>query len=145
MEIVFKLNELDNIIKKEIIPRLKKYKIFLFTGPLGAGKTTFIKNVLKNCGVTDLITSPTFNYVNSYQGKDKKIFNHFDLYRIEDLESFFSLGFDEYFYKKDNFCFVEWPKIIENFLIKSDMKDFICRIELRFCEADIEKRILIIN
>jgi len=71
-KIIFKLSELEAIVKKEILPLLGKYKIFLLTGPLGTGKTTFIKNILKEIGVNQVITSPTFNYVNSYEINYKK-------------------------------------------------------------------------
>lgn len=147
-KIIFKLNELENIIKKEIVPMLEKHKIFLFTGPLGAGKTTFIKSILKELGVKQLITSPTFNYVNSYEISYKNnniVINHFDLYRLNNIDSFLSLGFDEYFYKTNNFCFIEWPEILEDFFINNELESQICRIELCFCENDLEKRLLIIS
>ncbi|KKP23893.1 MAG: ATPase [candidate division TM6 bacterium GW2011_GWF2_28_16] len=147
-KIIFKLSELETIVKKEILPLLGKYKIFLFTGPLGAGKTTFIKNILKEIGVNQVITSPTFNYVNSYEINYKKNninLNHFDLYRINNLDSFLSLGFDEYFYKTNNFCFIEWPEILEDFFINNELETQICRIELSFYENDFEKRLLIIS
>ena len=67
MEMKFTLDQLEQIIKEHLIPKLKDCRIFTFKGPLGAGKTTMIKQFLKLSGVTDVITSPTFNYLNIYK------------------------------------------------------------------------------
>ncbi|MBD3273243.1 tRNA (adenosine(37)-N6)-threonylcarbamoyltransferase complex ATPase subunit type 1 TsaE [Candidatus Dependentiae bacterium] len=145
MKINFSFNEIDKIIKEQFLPRINKCKIFTFKGPLGAGKTTIIKEILKTCGVEKIVTSPTFNYVNSYKTKSGKTFHHFDLYRLDSLDSFLSLGLDEYFYEENSICFVEWPKIIETLLNDVNIKKYVCKIVLSFDESGSKKRLLKID
>jgi tRNA threonylcarbamoyladenosine biosynthesis protein TsaE len=81
---------------------------------MGAGKTTFIKALCEELGVTDVVTSPTFAIVNEYQASDRPIF-HFDFYRIKKLEEVYDMGYEDYFYS-DALCFIEWPELIEEVL-----------------------------
>ncbi|VAW18074.1 tRNA threonylcarbamoyladenosine biosynthesis protein TsaE [hydrothermal vent metagenome] len=101
-------------ISKEII-NLSKHKILLFYGEMGVGKTTLIKEIVKQLGVTDTVSSPTFSLVNEYHTtQNEKVF-HFDFYRIDTEEEALDIGIEEYFYS-DNWCFVEWPNKVENLL-----------------------------
>lgn len=107
----YTLNTLNNAIEK-LLPYLEKYKIVLFNGCMGAGKTTLISALCKHLGSNDDISSPTFSIVNEYQSKIGKIY-HFDFYRIESLEEAFDIGVEEYLFS-DDYCFIEWSeKIIE--------------------------------
>lgn len=89
-------------------------KIFLFYGDMGAGKTTFIKSLCEYLGTQEIITSPTFSIVNEYEGKGTRIF-HFDFYRLKNQNEALDLGYEEYFYS-GNYCFIEWPEKIADFL-----------------------------
>jgi len=89
-------------------------RIFLFYGDMGAGKTTLIKALCEQLGVTEPATSPTFSIVNEYIGKDNKIY-HFDFYRLKTETEAFDMGYEEYFYS-DAYCFIEWPEKIPNLL-----------------------------
>lgn len=91
---------------------LSTYKIITFTGDLGAGKTTLVASLLKTCGVTEIVQSPTFSYVNIYTNDKDQTFYHFDLYRISCLEDFCSLGFEEYLSMPNSWVFIEWPALI---------------------------------
>ena len=92
-----------------------KNKTLLFYGKMGVGKTTLIKEICKELGVLDNISSPTFSLVNEYQtSKGEKIF-HFDFYRIEDEEEALDMGIEEYFNTND-WCLIEWPQNIKNLL-----------------------------
>lgn len=142
VKITFSLKQIDVIIENYIIPRMKEQNIFIFKGHIGAGKTTIIKRILKKCGVSDIVSSPSFNYVNSYKSNDENFFHHFDLYRLDSLDSFLSLGFDEYFYKNKSFCFIEWPEIITSLFEHSDLKLQVCFVEISFVGDDFEKRSL---
>lgn len=106
-------------------------RIMTFTGPLGAGKTTLIKALLKQCGISETITSPTFNYVNSYKNQRGETFYHFDLYRIKDKNEFLAMGFDEYLQVPDSRVLIEWPEVIESLLT-----DEVCHISLDYALED---------
>lgn len=90
-------------------------KTLLFYGQMGVGKTTLIKQICKQLGVLDNISSPTFSLVNEYKtSKDEKVF-HFDFYRITDEEEALDMGIEDYLYNND-WCLIEWPENIENLL-----------------------------
>ncbi|MFB0499081.1 tRNA threonylcarbamoyladenosine biosynthesis protein TsaE [Mucilaginibacter sp. OAE612] len=89
-------------------------KIFLFYGEMGAGKTTLIKALCEELGVTEQPTSPTFSIVNEYTGRDARIF-HFDFYRLKNQTEALDMGYEEYFYS-DAYCFIEWPEKIPDLL-----------------------------
>ena len=144
IDIIFHAANISDVVEKYLNPLLQKYSILVFKGPLGAGKTTIIKKLLTACGVTDVITSPTFTYVNSYENTDGKVFNHFDLYRITTIDGFFELGFDEYLYRKDEISCIEWPEIIEPFLNELGICEYVCVIDLEYMAENEEERRLII-
>jgi len=75
-------------VAKQFIDNIGTGKVFAFYGKMGSGKTTFIKAICEELGVTDVITSPTFAIVNEYHSEQtpKPIF-HFDFYRIKKLEA----------------------------------------------------------
>lgn len=101
--------------------------IFTFTGPLGAGKTTLVQALLRASDVRELITSPTFTYVNIYSNEIGQKFYHFDLYRLTDLQEFIDLGFEEYLYQPESWALVEWPELIEPLLDRE-----VCRVTLDY-------------
>ena len=89
--------------------------VVAFFGPMGAGKTTLIREICAQMGVTDTVTSPTFALINQYNTEDGRPIYHFDFYRINRPEEAFDLGYEEYFYGGD-LCLVEWPEKVENLL-----------------------------
>jgi len=97
-------------VARDIITNLTESKIVLFYGEMGAGKTTLIKEICKQLGVTDTMSSPTFSVVNEYKTSNNKTIYHFDLYRIKNIEECLDLGMEEYLYSS-NYCFIEWPEI----------------------------------
>ncbi len=103
-----------HIAVEKILPYLQKYKVVLFNGSMGAGKTTLISTLCKNLGSSDDISSPTFSIVNEYLSNIGKIY-HFDFYRIESIEEAFDIGLEEYLYS-DNYCFIEWAEKIEELI-----------------------------
>jgi tRNA threonylcarbamoyladenosine biosynthesis protein TsaE len=114
MKQVYSITELP-IIAKKIIESVTT-KIVLFNGEMGAGKTTLIKEVVKQLGVTDVANSPTFSLVNEYVTDDNTTIYHFDFYRIEDEVEAYDIGIEEYFYNEDAWCFIEWGNKVENLL-----------------------------
>lgn len=91
-----------------------KYSVFAFVGPMGAGKTTLIGEMVRKLLNTDMeVTSPTFALVNIYEGA--KTIYHFDCYRIEKPEEVVNAGIEEMLYS-GAVCLVEWPEKIADFL-----------------------------
>ncbi len=86
---------------------------FAFRGDLGSGKTTFVSSVLKSIGYTGEVTSPTFNIVHEYDSIPPVY--HFDLYRIEDEEELYFIGFDDYL-TNDAVIFCEWSERLCDYL-----------------------------
>jgi tRNA threonylcarbamoyladenosine biosynthesis protein TsaE len=94
---------------------MQNKKVFAFFGPMGVGKTTFIKALCNELGVVEIVTSPTFALINEYQTSNGEIIYHFDFYRIEKIEEVFDFGYEDYFYS-GNYCFIEWPDKIAEIL-----------------------------
>ena len=104
----FTLDEIDDVAKS-LINEINGVNIILLKGELGTGKTTLIKSILKNLGIEENITSPTFSIVNQYSTSDLLI-NHFDLYRVKSLKELDVIGFEEYL-DNEGISFIEWPEI----------------------------------
>ena len=117
-----KIQNLDNIREaaRELIDNIGGNTVFAFYGKMGAGKTTFVKAICEELGVEDVITSPTFAFVNEYEAPQKTIY-HFDFYRIKKLEEVYDMGYEDYFYS-GALCFIEWPELIEDVLPEDAVK-----------------------
>ena len=105
------LNDTDrlaNVISKLVFRGF----LVLANGDLGAGKTRFAKALAKEIGVSSNVTSPTFNILKCYEGKEYD-FYHIDAYRLEGMKQ--DLGLEE-FIEGDGICFVEWSEYIEYIL-----------------------------
>lgn len=111
-----------SVIAQQILSSTNR-KIFLFYGTMGAGKTTLIKALVKQLGVSESASSPTFSLVNEYHAdqlnfknqKENKPIYHFDFYRINHENEAFDIGFEEYI-DSGSYCFIEWPEKIKNVL-----------------------------
>ena len=109
-------------------------------GDLGVGKTVFAKGVAKGLGVKEPVSSPTFTIVQEYREGGIPLF-HFDVYRIEDPEEMYEIGYEEYFYG-DGVCLIEWadqireliPETATHVLIEEDLEKGLGyrRITIRF-------------
>ena len=95
-------------------------KIWLFTGDLGAGKTTMIQEILKHLGSAEKVTSPTFSLVNEYIYPKGKVY-HMDLYRLKDPEEAIHIGLMEYI-DSGSYCFIEWPEIASTLFDEDSFK-----------------------
>ena len=121
MEIEIKNIENIHEAARLFIDAMGDQQVFAFYGSMGAGKTTFIKAICEEMGVSDVVTSPTFAIVNEYTtDKGQRIF-HFDFYRIKKLEEVYDMGYEDYFYSSA-LCFLEWPELIEELLPEDAVK-----------------------
>lgn len=100
-------------------------RFYAFFGKMGVGKTTLIKELCRQLGVEDNVSSPTFAIVNEYKiERDRSGANdfmvgepvyHFDFYRLKSLAEAYDIGYEEYFYS-GSWCFTEWTEKIEPLL-----------------------------
>jgi tRNA threonylcarbamoyladenosine biosynthesis protein TsaE len=102
-------------IAQQIQTYAQDLKIWVFQGPMGAGKTTLIKAIAELFDVLDNVSSPTFGLVNEYMNQKGDLFYHFDFYRINEEEEVLDIGIDEYFYS-GNYCWLEWAEKIPHYL-----------------------------
>lgn len=111
-EFTYKLEEVAAIARQ--LKPLLKGRVVLLYGELGVGKTTLLKALMKELGVQDQISSPTYALVHEYQTKNGPVF-HLDLYRLITAEEAEMLGFTEYV-DSENWVFIEWPEKVEQLL-----------------------------
>ncbi|MBQ8050581.1 MAG: tRNA (adenosine(37)-N6)-threonylcarbamoyltransferase complex ATPase subunit type 1 TsaE [Bacteroidaceae bacterium] len=110
----FRLQAIEEAAR-EFLRAAQGRSVIAFYGSMGAGKTTFVRALCHELGVTDdVVASPTFAIVNEYEATDGPIY-HFDFYRIRQLSEAQDLGFDDYLYSGRP-CFIEWPELIEPLL-----------------------------
>ena len=92
-----KIQSLESIHEaaREFIAAMGDNTVFALYGKMGAGKTTFVKALCEELGVSDVISSPT--------------------YRIKKLSEVYDMGYEDYFYS-GALCFIEWPELVEELL-----------------------------
>lgn len=126
-----KIQSLDQIHEAahQFIAEMGDNTVFALYGKMGVGKTTFIKAVCEELGVSDVITSPTFAIVNEYRSDTAgELIYHFDFYRIKKLEEVYDMGYEDYFYS-GALCFIEWPELVEELLPGNTIKVTIEEVE----------------
>ena len=113
-----KIQSLESIHEaaREFIAAMGDNTVFALYGKMGAGKTTFVKALCEELGVSDVISSPTFAIVNEYRSDETgELIYHFDFYRIKKLSEVYDRGYEDYFYS-GALCFIEWPELVEELL-----------------------------
>ncbi len=105
---------------QEFIPLLEPKTLVFLNGPLGVGKTQWVKTVLSFMGIPDA-SSPTFSLINNYEDKVKKLkIYHVDLYRIESETDLESIGFWDLLENENGLIFVEWSQKVSPHLWPRD-------------------------
>ena len=121
---------------KEFANSLKPNQVVALIGPLGAGKTTLTKSIAEGLGITETISSPTFTIVCEYESGRLPLY-HFDVYRVNDEDELFEMGFEEYF-TKGGVCLIEWADLVLDLLPKDTIV-----IRLEYGEKEDERIVLI--
>ncbi|MBQ2809502.1 MAG: tRNA (adenosine(37)-N6)-threonylcarbamoyltransferase complex ATPase subunit type 1 TsaE [Clostridia bacterium] len=101
-------NETEEIAQK-FAKMLEKSDFVALFGDLGVGKTAFVRGLARELCPDASVKSPTYTIVNEYRKNGKELF-HFDVYRIEDDDDLYSMGF--YDYLKRGICVCEWSENI---------------------------------
>ena len=108
--------------------------VIALIGDLGTGKTTFSKAFGKILGVKENIKSPTFTYVSEYKSGKMPLF-HFDVYRLEEAEEIYDIGYEDYIHS-GGVSLIEWADIIE-----SELPDSFLKINLRYLVEENKREI----
>lgn len=116
----------------ELAEGLKKGDLIALSGDLGTGKTAFTRYIAEGLGITETVTSPTFTIIQEYRSGRLPLY-HFDVYRVNDEDELFELGYEEYFYG-DGVCIVEWADLIEDLLPEDAL-----RIHIDYGEKEDER------
>lgn len=111
-------NETKEIARK-LASKLQRGDIIVLSGDLGSGKTKFTEGFLSFWGLDNEISSPTFTIVNEHSKNDTNIY-HLDVYRLENLGEFYSIGGTEYF--TNGICVIEWGELLEDILPNNYIK-----------------------
>jgi len=110
-----KTQELAHSFAASLVPG----SVLALSGPLGAGKTTFIQALAQGLGVTQRLTSPTFVILKQYPSPQLPgFFYHLDLYRLTATDDLNSLGLKELLVESGHIFAIEWPQIALSLLPK---------------------------
>lgn len=101
-------------LAREMSENARAGQIYTLDGDLGAGKTVFAKGFAEGLGIREIVNSPTFTILQSYEGGWLTM-HHFDVYRIADPEEMEEIGYEEFFYG-DGVCLVEWADQIADLI-----------------------------
>jgi tRNA threonylcarbamoyladenosine biosynthesis protein TsaE len=107
---------------RSLAPTLKRARMVVLRGDLGAGKTTLVKGIAEGLQAAsqDDVTSPTFTLIHEYRGPEVSLF-HVDLYRIETARELDTLGLDELFSENGNLVLLEWGEKFPRFEAECDV------------------------
>lgn len=88
--------------------------VITLEGPMGAGKTAFARHFIQHLVGEEIdVPSPTFTLVQTYETSKGTIW-HFDLYRLEDADEIYEIGWEEAI--SDGILLIEWPERLGNLL-----------------------------
>ncbi|MEN6370363.1 MAG: tRNA (adenosine(37)-N6)-threonylcarbamoyltransferase complex ATPase subunit type 1 TsaE [Thermotogota bacterium] len=105
-------------VGEELASRLRDGQLVSLVGPLGSGKTTFVKGIAKGLLITDVVVSPSYVLAREYKGR--LALHHVDAYRVGSLAELAEVGLDAYLPPDRGVTVVEWPERIDGLVEASD-------------------------
>ena len=126
----------------ELMKELESVSFVALYGDLGAGKTAFVKGMIQSFMPDAIVTSPTYNIVNTYTD-GAQVLHHYDMYRITDEDDLYSVGFFDNL--SEGITVAEWcenipwaiPESYVKVTIRKDLEDDSVRyIEMEKINAD---------
>ena len=129
---ISKSREETEEIARAYATSLQAGDVVLLDGDMGAGKTVFAKGLAKGLGMLEEVTSPTYAYMNDYDGR---LF-HYDCYRIESVGQAERLGLADYF-DMGGICLIEWAQNIAPLLPKTVKRVIIRKIDENTREIEL--------
>ena len=106
-------------LAEKLAGKLNNHDVIFYIGGLGMGKTAFTQGLCNGLVIKTDVTSPTFAIVNEYHGRPLSLF-HFDMYRIENEDQLFNIGFDDYL-DYDGVLAIEWSENIADFFYDNNI------------------------
>ena len=106
-------------LARRLSKKLKAGDIIFFKGGLGMGKTAFTQGLCDGLGIDATVTSPTFAIVNEFHSRPLSLY-HFDMYRIENEDQLFNIGFYDYL-DSDGVLAIEWSENIIDFFDEANI------------------------
>ena len=135
IEIITKSTDETLAFAEKLGQSSKPGSVYALCGELGTGKTIIAKGIASGLGISEEITSPTFNLMEMYSSKIPMY--HFDLYRIEVGEEFDHLNFEQ-FWESEGISVIEWAEKAKDRLPKNTIFIFLEYVDANTRRIGIE-------
>ncbi len=130
---------------QEISQVFTKRTVVALSGPMGAGKTEFVKAAVLFLAGVSTVASPTFAIHHRYQNENGPSIEHLDLFRSTGTDDLETTGFWDFFFETTGLIFIEWPEKMNLYLIPDSWDIFFIQIEKSDSSQSGESRKIILS